>query len=115
VSGTPFVLPVPSGHRTDWGEAFASAIEARLQELQPQHLDRDRTGTFAQSGGRLLVRLTNSASGEAIDASVWEDEAEVRWRDSARRFTLGSAPDPPSWIPDAVAHVERLMADGDFL
>jgi hypothetical protein len=111
----PYVLPVPSEHRTDWGEAFASALEVHLQELQPPNLDRERTGTFAESGGRLIVRLTNVSSGEAVEIRIWEDEAEVRWRNSSERFALVDDPDPPSWIPTAVEYVGRLLADGDFV
>jgi hypothetical protein len=110
-----YILPVPTGHRTDWGEAFAEALEARLQELQPQHVDRERTGTSRDRDGSLVVRVANATSGEVIETRVWEDEAEVRWRSDVRQFRLASQPNPPSWIPDAVDFVGHLVGDDGFV
>jgi hypothetical protein len=108
-------LLVPTGHRTDWGEAFAEGLESRLQELQPKNVDRERTGTFRTRGGLLIVRVVNATSGEIIETRIWEDEADVRWRGAAREFRLPRRPDPPSWIPDAVAFVEATITDNGFL
>jgi hypothetical protein len=61
------------------------------------------------------VCVVNATSGEVIETRVWEDEADVRWRGDVTKFRLPREPDPPDWIPDAVAFVERLMSENGFV
>ena len=102
-----YVLPVPQGHRTDWGQAFIEALEEMLQARRPGKLDRERSGS---TGGQLWVRLIHADNGQEIAVALWEDEAVVRFDSVEEHFKLATRPQPRGWIPEAVRLVERLLA-----
>lgn len=103
-------MPIPAGHRTDWGAEFIGALESRLQDLHPRKLDRARTGTSRGRGGALIVRLVHAETGEQIEIFLWEDEADVRYNGAHTRFKLPTRAAPGGWIPEAVQFVEQLLA-----
>jgi hypothetical protein len=47
---------------------------------------------------------------ERVEIYLWEDEADVRYDGTHRRFRLATRPGPGGWIPDALALVEQLLA-----
>src|SRR5947209_3387454 len=104
-----YLLPIPARHRTDWGAAFIEALDARLVALSPTNLDRDKSRTEATRGGALIVYLVRAHGGGPIEIRLWEDEAEVAYDSTSRRFALRSGPSPTSWIPEAIDFVVSLL------
>lgn len=102
-----YLLPLPSSHRTEWGEAFVLALEKELQMLRPSQIDRVRSGTSATRGGQLVVQLIHATAGERVQVAVWEDEARVFYDRVDRTFRVTTR--QPDWIDEAVAFVLHLL------
>jgi hypothetical protein len=89
-------------HRTDWGEAFARAIGAALDERDPRGVT---TIVETTRGGALVLRISGPDRADAIRIDCWEDEARITAGGQTSNFTLGVGPQPVSWIPEAVEFV----------
>jgi hypothetical protein len=108
-----FFADLPSGHRSDWGEAFATALRAELDEMNPVGVS---TSARVWRGGTLEL-LIKGSGGEQIEISCGEDEAIVRHGGQTQRFQNRAGvhrwrPDPGhDWIPEAVDFVVRIVRE----
>lgn len=106
-----FFADLPSDHRSDWGEALATALSAQFNEMRLVDVS-----TSARTGrGGSLELVIRGAGGDLIEISCGEDEAIVRQGGQTQEFqNRAGVPrwrsDPGhDWLPEAVNLVVGIV------
>ena len=76
--------------------------------VRPPTIDFSASRVFVGRGGVLRLCLERTDGSPPIEGTFYEDEAEIMCGEDRRAFSL-NPPDHRDWIPDALAHVERLI------
>jgi hypothetical protein len=103
------VLPVPAGHRTDWGEAFLTALEPALIAIDDETIDHQRSRTTLGRGGSLVTRLTGPSGEDLMTIKMGEDLVSIKTATRKERIVLSDGDKPGGRIPIAVERVTALL------